>query len=104
MICTEISNGLRRQLERTASSLYAEPADKRLGENYDVLAPLPQSWNLNGKHAQSLIEVLTKSSVFNFRLQISVRGSNHAHIHLSSLRTADGFEFALLKHAQQFCL
>jgi hypothetical protein len=59
---------------------------------------------MQGNDCESVIEILAKRSIFDHRLQVSMRSCNHPNIDVSYFSRTDLRDFSLLKDAEQFHL
>src|SRR5579862_3422822 len=73
-------------------------------EQGNIIATFAERRKVNGNHAQTIIQVLSKAPFGNLFLKVLIRGGNHADIHVSFVSAADGSYFPLLKHAIEFYL
>jgi hypothetical protein len=53
---------------------------------------------------QTVVQILPEPPRLHVRGQIAICGRDHTNVHSASLRTANGLEFAFLKHPQKFGL
>ena len=81
-----------------------EAPDHGVHQGRDVARTLPQRWNCDRIDVESVIEVAAESPGGNRLLQIDVGRSNQADIDLACPLVSQALDFALLQHAQQFCL
>jgi hypothetical protein len=72
-----------------------------LGQEWNVVRALAQCGQANREDVEAVQEILPKSTFTGGRIQIPVRGREHAHIRGNSLRSAHPLEFPLLEHSQQ---
>src|SRR6266446_10637379 len=70
----------------------------------NVFAALPQRWQWDRKHIQTVVEVATKFVPLHHVNQIPVGRSYQANVHLVSPSAAQALEFLFLQDAQQFGL
>lgn len=70
----------------------------------DVLLPLAQRRNGDGKDVQAIIEVLPKSPRFHFRLQIPIGRRDDPNVDFARSFLAHSFVLPFLQHAQKFAL
>ena len=73
-------------------------------ERRDVLAPFTQRRKAQADHVDAVVEVLAKQALLHARLELLVRGGDHAHVRRERRVPADAVELAIGKHAQQACL
>ncbi len=78
--------------------------DQLINQQRKVFGAAAQWWHLDGEHIKAVIEILTKTTVFNQVFEISVRGSNDTYVTLDALVTTDSLERALLNDPQQLDL
>ncbi len=64
-----------------------------------VVAPLPQGWQVDGEHAQAIVQVGPEPALVRPRLQVAVRGRDHPHVGPDRLVTTDPLERLLLEDA-----
>ena len=67
----------------------------------NVLAPLAQARQPQADHVEPVVEVLAEGALAHARLEVLVRGGDHAHVGLQRLVAADAVEVAVGEHAQQ---
>ena len=72
-----------------------------LGEERDVLGPLPQRRHPDREHVEPEEEVGAEPPLAHRFLQVPVRGRYHAGVRPQRLAAAHPLELALLQHAQQ---
>ena len=94
---------LRNRLDRLAERP-GELVDEGPHQRGDVLDPLAQRRNDDGKHVEAIEEILAKRLVADRVLEVAVRGRDDADVDLDGLRAPEAFDDALLKHAQQLDL
>src|SRR6185295_9072043 len=69
-----------------------------------VVNALSERRSANRKHIQAVIQIAAKLAFFDLSDQILVCSRYHTHVDSLRARTAQSFEFPLLKHTQQFRL
>ena len=62
---------------------------------------LAQARQAQADHVQAVVEVLAERALAHARLEVLVRGGDHAHVRLERLVAADAVELAVGEHAQQ---
>src|SRR6476619_3189285 len=70
----------------------------------DVFLALSQWWHRDRVDVESIPEILSERSVFNFVFQISICGRDNSHIGLDRSGSSQSLEFVFLDYAQQFHL
>src|SRR5713101_79712 len=70
----------------------------------NVFPALPQRWQRDRKHIQTVVEVATKFVPLHHVNQIPVGRSYQANVHLVSPSAAQALEFLFLQDTQQFWL
>jgi len=88
------------ELRRLSVHAFRGEPDKVLRERRNVLAALAQGRIINRKHAEPVKEILAESSGLDFRGQIAVGCSHHAHVDFPGLRLADAPDLLLPQDAQ----
>src|SRR5713226_3905535 len=78
--------------------------DKMFHQRWNVFPALPQRWQWDRKHIQTVVEVATKFVALHHVNQIPVGRSYEANVYLVSPAAAQALEFLLLQHTQQFGL
>src|SRR5262249_36648936 len=63
--------------------------------------PFTQRGNVDREHVESIEEIASKRAGVDTRLQVAIRGRDHADIGVNGLRSTDALELALLEHPQQ---
>ncbi len=56
---------------------------------------------MDGKHVQTVEQILTETPVRNRRIQIPICGGQHAHIDRDGSEPTDTFKCAFLEHSQE---
>ncbi len=88
--------------------LLAHPAainlDKMCHQGRNVFAALPQRWQQDREHVQTIVEVAAKFAPLHHVRQISVGRSHEPNVHLVSPGAAQALELLFLQDAQQFGL
>jgi len=70
----------------------------------DILGPLAQGRDVNGKHVHPIIEVAAARPRGHYLRQIPVGRRHQAHVHADGPRAAHALEGLLLQHPQQLGL
>ena len=73
-------------------------------EQRNVLAALAKRRQLERDDVQAIVEILAKLPGRALRIEVAVRGRDHAHVDRHRLRGADGANFVFLQHAQELHL
>src|ERR1700693_3889823 len=73
-------------------------------QGWNVFAALPQWWQKEGEHSQTIVEVTAKFASLHHLRQVPIGCSHQPHVHLVSPRAAQAFEFLFLQNAQQLGL
>ena len=87
-----------RQTHRTPLFVF-HARDEFADQQGDVFAAVFQIRHLDGKHVQTVVEVLAETPLGDLVFQIAVGGGNDAYIDLDALVAADPLEHPLLQHA-----
>src|SRR5437899_1614963 len=82
----------------------AQAADEFLGEEHHVLAALAQRRQVNRKHAEPVIEILTELATRHCVREVSVGGDYEAKVGLERRGATDALELALLEDTEKFGL
>ena len=72
-----------------------------IDEERDIVPPVPKGREVDGDHAQPVVEVLPERAARDHPLQALVGGRDHADIHPDIPRRADGLHLPLLKDPQE---
>src|SRR5260370_36783400 len=75
--------------------------DEVLNEHWNVFLAFSQRRHLNRENVEPVKEVTPKCVFRDRRLQITVRGSNHANISSDRSSSTDTFEFMFLQNTQE---
>src|SRR5260370_15035498 len=90
----------RHRFRRNLFDFLVHPAginfDKMFDQRRNGFAALPQRWQRDRKHIQTVVEVATKFVALHHASQIPVGGSDEPNVHLVSPSTAQAFEFLFL--------
>ena len=82
----------------------AEPgrqlAEKRLGQDRDVLPPLPQRRDAEGHDGDAVEEIGAKAAGGDLRFEVGVAGAEQAHVGAGGAAVAHPLEDAVLEHAE----
>ena len=70
----------------------------------NVLHPLPQRWELDENHAQTIKQVLAQHAVRDGFLWIAIGRRDEANIDGLLVFGADSAHNSVLEHTQKFCL
>src|SRR6478672_47441 len=95
---------LREQQKWRLVELFAIPIDEMPRQNLDIALPLAQRWNVDRKHRQSEIEILSKLPRRDRCLQIAIGCGDDAHVHVERDVAADALEAPLLDRTQNLRL
>jgi len=82
----------RSRLEDTSSVIHRKMGDQQT----DIFDALTQRWKFNGEYAQPIKEVSAEFTIVDHLNEISMRGTDHAHIGLNRYSTAQALELSLL--------
>src|SRR5262245_10711397 len=77
---------------------------KVMGEDRNVLGPLPQRRYADRHDAQAVVEVAPELATLHCQLDVAIRGRDDAYVDLDRVRAANALELHLLQHAQQLRL
>ena len=69
-----------------------------------IVAQIAQWRHGDGEHRQPVVQVGAETSVADFLAHVAIGRRDNAGIADAVLGLADALEFAVLEHAQQFCL
>src|SRR5260370_1887880 len=98
----------RHRFRRNMFDLLIHPAginlDKMCDKRRNIFPALPQRWQRDRKHIQTVVEVATKFAPLHHVNQISVGRSYQADVHLVSPSATQALEFLFLQDTQQFGL
>src|ERR1700675_1187932 len=73
-------------------------------QGWNVFAALPQWWQKDGEHIQTIVEVTAKfASLHHFR-QVPIRSSHQPHVHLVSPSATQALELLFLQYTKQLGL
>src|SRR5579863_5696576 len=89
---------------RLPSILRAHLSGKMRDQRRDILSPLAQGWEEQGKNVNTMKQILTEFLFAHPRFQIAMRGHYHSHIHVHGLIAAEALDFPFFQHSQQFRL
>ena len=67
----------------------------------NVLAPLPQRRQHDGKHRNSIPKVLAETALGHHRRQVAVRGGHNPHVNVDGPLPAHAIQPAVLEDPQQ---
>ena len=73
-------------------------------QQWDVLKPLAERCQFDGKHAQAVEQILTESSFGCFFTQVAVGGRDDSDVQSPRLLFTNAFQFTFLQYPQQFGL
>ena len=99
--CEELRAPRRRGACASTPSSRALFCEEVAREQRDVLAPLAQRRQPQPDHVEAVEEVLAEQPLPHARLEVLVRGGDHAHVRLDRRVAADAVELAVGQHAQQ---
>src|SRR5262249_32237894 len=80
--------------------LARKAVDEILDEDGDIFLPFTQGGNVDRKDVEPIEEIPSKGSDVDGRLQVAIRGRDHADIGVNGLGSTDALELALLEHSQ----
>ena len=75
-----------------------------LGQIDDVFPAVAQRRQMHDVKAEAVQKICAKPLSGDLRPQVGVCGTDHPHIHLQGLLSADALELAILNEAQQLLL
>ena len=75
--------------------------DEVLDQQRDVVGPLAKRRHRDGKHVQPVEEIAAERARLDRRLQVAVRGGDHAHVDANRCASSDTLELTLLQDAEQ---
>ena len=78
--------------------------DEIVGQGGDVLGPLPQRRDVDGKDVQAVEEILPELSLLHRLQEVPVRGRDEAHVHRDGLESAHPLEALVLDRLEELCL
>ena len=87
-----------------AAGLGVELLQEVIGQQGDVLGPLPQGGHDDLQHAQAEVQVAAEAPFGHVLLQVAVGGGDHAHVDLDRLAAADALEGMPFQHAEELGL
>src|SRR5271154_4398749 len=87
-----------------APDFHAEAADEVVHEWRNIFVAFAQRRQLNGKHVQTVEQILAEGSLGGRSKKIAVSCSDHTHVDLDQIRTAEPFELMFLEDTQQLRL
>src|SRR5713226_6014278 len=98
----------RHRFRRNMFNLLIHPSginlDKMCDQCRNVFPALPQRWQRDRKHIQTVVEVAAKFVALHHVTQIPVGRSDEPNVHLMSPSAAQAFELLFLQDTQQFGL
>src|SRR5262249_20754843 len=97
-------HNLRRNGFPFQAVTFTELRDKCLYEQRNVFAPLAKRWEVDWNDIQSVIEVLTESTLTHHAFKICACRGDNSDIDLDSTAAADALELPFLKDAKKFNL
>src|SRR5207253_4166426 len=95
---------IKRPPANALESLARLPAvatDEVLDEQGDVFPPFSQWRRFEGKHIESVEEILAERAVGHSCRQITIGCGNDANVHPNPVSSSEPLEFPLLEHSQQ---
>src|SRR5688572_8795489 len=95
---------LGRETDDRPAITFAMNLEEMLCQNGNVFESIAQRWQANFHRVESKQQVLAKTSLRHFRVQIGVCRRQQAHVHLLRLRRTDTLKLTRLDHAQQLRL
>ena len=96
--------GIGRQPDRLTAHLSSSPEGEKLGQQADVIPPLPQWRQPDANNIDSVEQITTKAAILNHCIDIAGRGGNDPNIDRDLLASANPTNSPLLQHPQQFGL
>ena len=87
--------------ERLSTDARPRVPGKVRGQRGNIAQAFAQGRQPDGKHADAVPEVLTKSAGSHHLIQESMRGRDHAHADLDGVLSADAFQGSVLNHPQK---
>ena len=72
-----------------------------LDEHQDVLSPVSERWHLDGKHVESIEEVLAKASIGHSGVQVTVGRRDDSNVDSDRLCSPDSLKLSLLQDSQE---
>ena len=81
-----------------------ELADEAPDQEGDVVAPLPQGWQINRQYVEAVEEVVAKFPDRDLLLERAIGGRHHPHVDLDRLHPAQPEERPGLQHPEQLDL
>ena len=96
---TEKLLGLGQQLFCLHRELLGRRVEEVLHQQRNILAPLPQSRQMNADHVETVEEVFAKGAGFDQALQVLVGRRDDAYIYFDRLVSADPVELAISQYA-----
>src|SRR5690242_4404847 len=104
MISNKCLHGFRRNAIDHPIIPLAKLLDEVADKQRDVISPLAERRNSDGKYIEPVIQIGSKFLFFDQCSQIAIRCRNQAGICPQSARAAEALEFALLEDAQKLRL
>src|SRR4029078_7831619 len=80
--------------------LPAVATDEVLDEQWDVFPPFSQWRHVQGKHIESIEEILAERAVGHSCGQVTIGCGNDADVHPNPVTSSESLEFPLLEHSQ----
>src|SRR3569623_481325 len=99
VIVAQRNDGLRGQAHRAALFVF-EAGDEIVDQQRDVFLTLTQRRHLDGKHVESVVEVLAEVAFGNLLFEIAVGGGDDAHVGMDRLDTAEQLERPFLQRGR----
>ena len=96
--------GVQMQVGDIFAQLFVELHDELLGQQGDVLPPLPQRRNGDIHHAQAVKQILAEVSLRNGLIRRNIDAGEHPHIHVGLRDTAHPPDHPVLQHPQELGL
>src|SRR3989454_7524660 len=95
---------LRRQRRHGQIVLPGEPLEQRLGDEDEIVAPLPQGRQPEHDRAQAEEQIFPEASLAHPLREPLVGRRQNAHVHRARFRPSDPADLLVLQHAQQLSL
>src|SRR6185295_12096968 len=103
MLSQRIDCFRRKAHDRTAVTL-AMQLQEVLGQYRNVFDTIAQWWQSNLHRVETEQQILTKTSLRDFRMQIGISRRQQPHVHLLRLRRSNTLKLACLEYTQQLRL
>src|SRR5262245_27431804 len=94
----------RGDLAHLPAKIPADPPQVELGQQLQVVAALAQGGQVDGEHAQPIVQVQPELALVRPGLQVAVGGGDQAHVGADRLAATDALERLLLQYPQDLRL